>query len=117
MLSQRSIYFAYDQYVIDAKQLPIVEVHARFLMTNPKMSIVIEGNCDDRGSREYNLSLGARRAESIRRAMLVFGVAASQLSTASFGAEKPLALGQDEESWAKNRRSDIVYLDEPQQPN
>lgn len=112
-LSRRSIYFAYDQYTIDGEQMPIVEAHAKFLAANPKFSVSIEGNCDDRGSREYNLSLGSRRAESVRRAMLVLGVAASNMSTVSFGAEKPLALGQDEESWAKNRRSDIVYADEP----
>ena len=114
LLAKRSVYFAYDQFVIDEQQLPIIEAHARFLIANKALSIVIEGNCDDRGSREYNLSLGSKRAESVRRAMLVLGVSGSQLRTVSFGSEKPVELGQDEESRAKNRRSDIVYPDEPQ---
>ncbi|MFN0039803.1 MAG: peptidoglycan-associated lipoprotein Pal [Burkholderiales bacterium] len=114
LLGKRSVYFAYDQFVIDEQQLPIIEAHAKFLIANKALSIVIEGNCDDRGSREYNLSLGSKRAESVRRVMLALGVTGSQLRTVSFGSEKPVALGQDEESHAKNRRSDIVYPDEPQ---
>ena len=80
---------------------------------HPDFKIKIEGNCDDRGSREYNLALGQRRAESVKRAMMLLGVEEGQIETVSFGAERPLAFGQDEASWSQNRRSDIVY---PQQP-
>lgn len=113
-LSQRSIYYDFDRYDIKEEYVPIVEAHAKFLMEYPDLKIVVQGNCDERGSREYNLALGQRRADSVKRAMALLGVSEKQIETVSFGAEKPVALGQDEESWAKNRRSDIVYLNEPQ---
>jgi len=83
-------------------------------MDNTDLKIAVQGNCDDRGSREYNLALGQRRADSVKRAMVLLGVGDKQIETVSFGAEKPVAFGQDEESWAKNRRADIVYANEPQ---
>jgi len=93
-----------------------VEAHAKFLLEHKELKVRIEGNCDERGSREYNLALGQRRADSVKRAMTLLGVPARQIETVSFGAEKPKALGHDEESWAENRRSDIVYIgiDSPQ---
>jgi peptidoglycan-associated lipoprotein len=114
LLSRRTIYFDYDKYAIDQKYVPLIEAHARFLLENPDLNVVIEGNCDDRGSREYNLSLGAKRAESVRRALVLLGVEQARIEAVSLGAEKPVAFGQEEESWAKNRRSEIVYPDEPQ---
>ncbi len=114
LLSKRSIYYEYDRYDIQEQYVPIVEAHARLLMAHADLKILVQGNCDDRGSREYNLALGQRRAESVKRAMVLLGVNEKQIETVSFGAEKPVAFGQDEESWAKNRRSDIVYPREPQ---
>jgi peptidoglycan-associated lipoprotein len=114
LLSKRSIYYEYDRYDILEEYVPIIEAHAKFLMEHADLKILVQGNCDDRGSREYNLALGQRRAESVKRAMVLLGVNEKQIETVSFGAEKPVAFGQDEESWAKNRRSDIVYPKEPQ---
>jgi peptidoglycan-associated lipoprotein len=114
LLSKRSIYYEFDRYDIQEEYVPIVEAHAKLLMAHADLKILVQGNCDDRGSREYNLALGQRRAESVKRAMGLLGVNEKQIETVSFGAEKPVAFGQDEESWAKNRRSDIVYPKEPQ---
>lgn len=114
LLSKRSIYYEYDRYDIREEYVPIVEAHAKLLMAHADLKIAVQGNCDDRGSREYNLALGQRRADSVKRAMVLLGVNERQIETVSFGAEKPIAFGQDEESWAKNRRSDIVYPKEPQ---
>lgn len=115
MLGQRTIYYDFDRYEIKEEFVPIVEAHAKFLADHPDIKVAVQGNCDDRGSREYNVALGQRRADSVKRAMALLGVSEKQVETVSFGAEKPVALGQDEESWAKNRRSDIVYMNEPQQ--
>lgn len=115
MLGQRTIYYDFDRYEIKEEFVPIVEAHAKFLADHPDIKVAVQGNCDDRGSREYNVALGQRRADSVKRAMALLGVSEKQIETVSFGAEKPVALGQDEESWAKNRRSDIVYMNEPQQ--
>ena len=113
-LSKRSIYYEYNRYEIQEEYVPIIEAHAKLLMAHTDLRVAVQGNCDDRGSREYNLALGQRRADSVRRAMVLLGVKEKQIETVSFGAEKPVAFGQDEESWAKNRRSDIVYPKEPQ---
>lgn len=114
LLAKRSIYYEYDQYDIQEEYVPVIEAHSKLLMAHTDLKIFVQGNCDDRGSREYNLALGQRRAESVKRAMVLLGVNDKQIETVSFGAEKPVAFGQDEESWAKNRRSDIVYPKEPQ---
>ena len=114
LLSKRSIYYEYDRYDIQEEYVPVIEAHAKLLMAHSDLKIIVQGNCDDRGSREYNLALGQRRSDSVRRAMVLLGVNEKQIETVSFGAEKPVAFGQDEESWAKNRRSDIVYPREPQ---
>ncbi|UCH50215.1 MAG: peptidoglycan-associated lipoprotein Pal [Betaproteobacteria bacterium] len=112
-LAERSIYYDFDRYDIKEEYVPIIEAHANFLLTNPELRIKVEGNCDDRGSREYNLALGQRRAESVKRAMTLLGVEENRIETVSFGAERPVAFGQDEASWSQNRRSDIVYVDQP----
>jgi len=114
LLAKRNIYYEYDRYDIKEEYVPIIEAHAKVLLSHPDLKINVQGNCDDRGSREYNLALGQRRADSVKRAMVLLGVNEKQIETVSFGAEKPVAFGQDEESWAKNRRSDIVYPKEPQ---
>ena len=108
-LSKRSIYYDFDAYNIKEEFQTLVEAHGKFLLEHKDFKIRIEGNCDERGSREYNLALGQRRADSVKKAMTLLGVPAKQIQTVSFGSEKPKAVGHDEEAWAENRRSDIVY--------
>ena len=115
-LSKRSVYYDFDMYNIREEFQPMVEAHAKFLREHKELRVRVEGNCDERGSREYNLALGQRRADAIKRAMTLLGVPPRQIETVSFGAEKPKAVGSNEEAWAENRRSDIVYvgIDSPQ---
>ena len=105
----RIIYFDYDSYVIKPEFQSLIEGHARFLKTNNGRKIVIEGHTDERGGREYNLALGQRRSEAVRRALGLLGVADSQIEAVSFGKEKPAAVGSDESSWAQNRRAELTY--------
>jgi peptidoglycan-associated lipoprotein len=109
VLAQRSIYFEYDKFDIQDKYKPIVEAHARYLISHPGRKILIQGNCDERGSREYNVALGQKRADAIKRALLLLGAKETQIEAVSLGEEKPKALGHDEESWAQNRRGDVLY--------
>lgn len=104
-----SVYFDFDKYIVKPEYQSLVEAHARFLKADPKRHSVIEGNTDDRGSSEYNLALGQKRAEAVRRALDLLGVNDNQVEAVSFGKEKPVALGDDEASRAKNRRADITY--------
>lgn len=108
-LAQRSIFFDYDSFVVKDQYRPTVEAHARYLTTNKARRIVIQGNTDERGSREYNLALGQKRAEAVRRSLSLLGVPESQMEAVSLGEEKPRATGTDEASLAENRRADIVY--------
>ena len=105
----RSVYYDFDRYDIKPQYRTAIEAHARHLRENPNARVTIEGNGDERGSREYNLALGQRRAESVRQMMRLSGAADGQIETGSFGEEKPKALGHDEASWAENRRSDFIY--------
>lgn len=108
-LAKRSVYFDYDQYVVKEEFKSLIEAHAKYLVLNKTRKILVQGNTDERGSREYNIALGQKRAEAVRKAMSVFGVADAQIEAVSLGEEKPKATGSDEASWAENRRSDIVY--------
>lgn len=108
-LAKRSVYFDFDSYVVKAEYQSIVQAHARYLNKNKNRRILIQGNTDERGGREYNLALGQKRAEAVRKSMSLLGVSDSQMEAVSFGKEKPRALGSDEASWAENRRADIVY--------
>ena len=108
-LAKRSIYFDFDSFTVRDDFRPTIEAHARFLVTNPQRRVVVQGNADDRGSREYNLALGQKRAEAVRKALSALGVAENQVEAVSFGEEKPRATGADEASWAENRRADLVY--------
>lgn len=116
ILSKRSLYYDYDKYDVKEEYKPLLQAHARYLSQNRNAKMLIQGNCDERGSREYNLALGQRRADSVKRALTLLGVPANRIETVSFGAEKPRSLGSNEEAWAENRRSDIVYIgiDAPQ---
>jgi peptidoglycan-associated lipoprotein len=109
ILAKRSIYFDLDSYIVKDEFKPVVEAHARYLSNNKARKIVIQGNTDERGGREYNLALGQKRAEAVRKMLSLLGVTETQMEAVSFGKEKPKALGSDEEAWAENRRADIVY--------
>ena len=109
LLLEQSIYYDYDQYSVNTKYAAIIAAHARFLVANPTIKIFMEGNCDDRGSPEYNISLGQRRSDSVQRALLALGVPPRQIEAVSFGAERPVSFGQNEDAWARNRRSDFAY--------
>lgn len=108
-LAQRSVYFDFDSYVVKDEYQPVVDTHARYLNSHGNRKVVIQGNTDDRGGSEYNLALGQKRAEAVRKAMSLMGVPDSQMEAVSFGKEKPKALGNNEAAWAENRRADIVY--------
>lgn len=105
----RVIYFDYDSFVIKPEAQATVEAHARFLSANKTRKLVIEGNTDERGGREYNLALGQKRAEAVRRALGLLGATDAQVEAVSFGEEKPAAVGADEEAYAKNRRAEFNY--------
>ncbi|HET9581053.1 MAG TPA: peptidoglycan-associated lipoprotein Pal [Usitatibacter sp.] len=109
ILSKRSIYFDFDSNAVKDEYRNLIQAHARYLNDHRDTRIRIEGNCDERGSREYNLALGQRRAEAVKKVMTVLGVQDGRIETVSFGEEKPVANGHDEDSWAKNRRADIKY--------
>jgi len=108
-LSKRSIYFDLDSNVIKQDYASVVENHGKFLAKRPAVKIVIRGNADERGSAEYNLALGQRRADSTKQGLLAYGVREEQIETVSFGSEKPVVQGHTESAWAKNRRADIAY--------
>lgn len=108
-LAKRSIYFDYDDSLLNGAAKPVIEAHGQYLTTNKARKIVIQGNADERGGAEYNLALGQKRAEAVRKSLTLLGVAESQMEAVSFGEEKPKAAGNDETSWAENRRADIVY--------
>jgi len=112
ILSKRSIYFDYDSFVIKEEFKPLVEAHAKFLVANPKMKMLIQGNADDRGSREYNIALGQKRAEALRKMYSLLGVKDEQVEAVSLGEEKPKNPGHDEAAWAENRRDDMLYTGE-----
>ncbi len=109
VLAKRSIYFDYDSFVVRADGQPVVQNHSAFLTKNTSRKVLIQGNTDERGGTEYNLALGQKRAEAVRRSMASLGVSESQIEAVSLGEEKPKATGSNEESWAENRRADIVY--------
>jgi peptidoglycan-associated lipoprotein len=103
------IYFDYDSFVIKADSQTLIEAHARYLRADKNRRISIEGHADERGGREYNLALGQKRSEAVRKALGLLGVSDNQLEAVSFGKEKPADPGHDEAAWAKNRRAEIAY--------
>ena len=112
VLSKRSVFFDYDSNAVKDEYRNLVQAHARYLGDQKSRHIRIEGNCDERGSREYNLALGQRRAEAVKRVMTVLGAPDASIETVSFGEEKPVANGHDEQAYAQNRRADIKYAGE-----
>ncbi len=108
-LLSRTFYFGYDKAVLSASDLAGLELHAQVLRRNPDRSVVIEGHCDERGTREYNLALGERRADTVRSFLLSAGVSPRQLETVSYGEEQPEDPGHNESSWARNRNAVMSY--------
>jgi peptidoglycan-associated lipoprotein len=109
ILAKRSVYFDYDSYIVKNEFKPVVEAHATYLTNNKSRKILIQGNTDERGGREYNLALGQKRAEAVRKSLTLLSVPDTQIEAVSYGKEKPKALGSNEAAWAENRRADIVY--------
>jgi len=109
MLVKRSVYFDFDSYAIKSEFDPLLSAHAKYLSSHTARKILVQGNTDERGGREYNLALGQKRALAVTKSMSALGVAGGQMEAVSLGKEKPKATGHDEASWAENRRADIVY--------
>jgi peptidoglycan-associated lipoprotein len=108
-LSQRSIYFDLDKYEVKDEYKDLVASHAKYLVANKGFKVLLQGNTDERGSREYNLSLGQKRAEAVKRSLTLLGVSEGQIESVSLGEEKPKDAGHDEAAWSQNRRADILY--------
>ena len=108
-LSQRSIYFDLDKYEVKDDYRDLVAAHAKYLVANRGFKVLLQGNTDERGSREYNLSLGQKRAEAVKRSLVLLGAKEDQVESVSLGEEKPKNAGHDDTAWAENRRADILY--------
>ena len=108
-LEKRTVFFAYDQFDVAEEYRPLLEIHARHLRANPAARMLVQGSADERGSREYNLALGQRRAENVKKVLVLLGARESQIESVSLGEEKPLCREQQENCWSKNRRGDILY--------
>jgi peptidoglycan-associated lipoprotein len=106
---ERSVYFDFDEFAIKSEYAGLIRLQGNYLVSKPALAIKIEANSDERGSPEYNLALGPRRAEAVLKALEIYGVKAAQLEAVSWGEERPRATGHDEAAWAENRRADLVY--------
>ena len=111
-LSTRSVFFDFDSFVVKDQYRPVLEAHAGYLLSKRDARVILQGNADERGSREYNLALGQKRAEAVRKALALLGVSDAQMEAISFGEEKPRNEATTEEAYAENRRTDVVYADE-----
>lgn len=109
ILAKRSVYFPFDVSAVQEADKPIVEAHGKYLGEHPDSKVRVEGNCDERGSSEYNLALGQRRADSVKKMLILSGAKASQIETVSYGEEKPACTEHNEACWSQNRRGDIKY--------
>ena len=109
LLAKRRVYFAFDSNTVDAENRAIVEAQAQYLAANPQTKVVLEGHTDERGTREYNLALGERRAQAVERMLRTLGIAAARIKTVSYGEEKPVAQDHGESAWQLNRRVELVY--------
>jgi peptidoglycan-associated lipoprotein len=112
ILSKRSIYYDFDKFDVKDEYRPIIEAHAAYLRDHPDAKVLIQGNTDERGSREYNVALGQRRADGVKKLLLLLGAKEDQVEAVSLGEEKPKAQGTTEEAYAQNRRCDILYKGE-----
>jgi peptidoglycan-associated lipoprotein len=109
ILSKRIIYFEYNQDTVKSEFTELIQAHAKYLNDNRGRKIRLEGHADERGSREYNMALGQRRGDAVRRATTILGVGNDRIEVVSFGEDKPRSTGHDEAAWAQNRRVEIVY--------
>lgn len=109
LLSRRKVYFEFDSSALDEESRALVEAHANYLVNNPSVSLVLEGHADERGTREYNLALGDRRAQAVSDLMAALGVAGTRVQNVSYGEERPESVGHDESAWRLNRRVEILY--------
>lgn len=109
LLAKRVVYFDFDKSEIKSETREIIEAHAQYLSANPSVRIVVEGHCDERGTREYNLGLGERRGKAVQQVMSLLGVSSSQVEVVSYGEERPAAMGHEEDAWAMNRRVEFLY--------
>jgi peptidoglycan-associated lipoprotein len=109
ILSRRQVFFDYDKFDVKDEYRPLVEAHARYLRDNPSARMLIQGNADERGSREYNVGLGQRRSDSVKKMMTLLGARESQIESVSLGEEKPTCTESNESCWAKNRRGELLY--------
>ncbi|WP_455210473.1 peptidoglycan-associated lipoprotein Pal [Kaarinaea lacus] len=109
LLSQRVVYFEFDSSAIRDDALPVIRAHADYLASNSQVSFTLEGHADERGTREYNLALGERRADAVRRMLIANGVSPAQVRVVSYGEERPAVLGHDESAWSMNRRAELIY--------
>ncbi len=112
ILSKRVVYFDFDSFVVKDEFRPLVEAHAKYLQTHRSTRMTLQGHADERGSREYNIALGQKRADAVKQLMMLLGASEIQIETVSFGKEKPKVEGHDEDAWAQNRRVEIVYVGE-----
>ena len=108
-LSNRTIYFEFDSAKLSSESIAILETHGNFIAGNGEVTVRLEGHADERGSREYNIALGDRRAQSVRRVLLFQGASTDQIDTVSYGEEQPAVFGHNEEAWARNRRVELIY--------
>ena len=109
LLAKRRVYFAFDSSAVDEENRAIVEAHAAFLAANKNVKVVLEGHADERGTREYNLALGERRAQAVERMVKLLGLTPDRIKTVTYGEEKPVAIDHNESAWALNRRVEIIY--------
>ncbi|MFH1044644.1 MAG: peptidoglycan-associated lipoprotein Pal [Pseudomonadota bacterium] len=109
ILSKRSLYYDYDKYDVKDEYKPLLQAHARYLAQNRNARMLIQGNCDERGSREYNLALGQKRADGVKKMLLLMGAQESQIESVSLGEEKPRCTETTEACYSQNRRSDMLY--------
>jgi peptidoglycan-associated lipoprotein len=112
ILSKRVIYFDYDSYVVKDEYRAIIDAHAKYLAANKAARVTLQGHTDERGTREYNIALGQKRADAVKKLMLLLGATEMQVETVSFGKEKPKTDGHDESAWSQNRRVEIVHAGE-----
>lgn len=112
ILSKRNVFFDFDSFVIKPEARPLIEAHARFLVQNPQMKMLVQGNTDERGSREYNLALGQKRADVVKQALMLLGAREAQIESVSLGEEKPRCDDRTEACYAQNRRGEMLYSGE-----
>jgi peptidoglycan-associated lipoprotein len=110
ILAKRSVFYPFDVSTVQDADKPVVQAHAQYLAAHAKRTVRLEGNCDERGSNEYNLALGQRRADGVKKMLELGGAKAEQLDSVSYGEEKPRSYGHDEMSWSQNRRTDLHYM-------